>query len=109
MSRACAQAVQCACARHSLPGASRLLNRASPTHLSTQPLTHKPHTNPTQTSTYRYRVGEARFMSDLISTLGILRDHLMTEATNAKHRVNVSCTPTSASLSHSMALVWPQV
>lgn len=87
-----------------LPTTTMMSSHTSSSHFDTQPHT-QPHTRPV----HRYRVGEARFMSDLISTLGILRDHLMTEATNAKHRVNVSCTPTSASLSHSMALVWPQV
>ena len=41
----------------------------------------------------RYRAGEARFNSDLITTLGIIHEHVMLEATNAKHRVNVSFSP----------------
>lgn len=57
----------------------------------------------------RYRNGEARFISDLITTLGIVHEHVMMQATNAKHRVNVSFSPSSASLQHSIALVWPQL
>ena len=59
--------------------------------------------------TCKYRAGEARFTSDLITTLGILHEHLMKEATNNKHRVNVSFNPSSASLKHSVQLVWPQL
>ncbi|KAG2424531.1 hypothetical protein HXX76_014412 [Chlamydomonas incerta] len=57
----------------------------------------------------RYRGGEARFVSDLVSTLGIIHEHVMREATNAKLRVNVSFNPSAQSLQHSVALVWPQL
>lgn len=48
-------------------------------------------------------------MSDLVSTLGIIHEHVMREATNAKLRVNVSFNPSAQSLQHSVALVWPQL
>ncbi|KAG2493069.1 hypothetical protein HYH03_008732 [Edaphochlamys debaryana] len=57
----------------------------------------------------KYRAGEARFLSDLVSTLGILHEHCMREATNAKQRVTVSFNPSAQSLQHSVALVWPQL
>ncbi|KXZ55148.1 hypothetical protein GPECTOR_3g298 [Gonium pectorale] len=57
----------------------------------------------------RYRGGEARFVSDLVSTLGIIHEHIMREATNSKLRVNVSFNPSAQSLQHSVALVWPQL
>lgn len=57
----------------------------------------------------RYRAGEARFVSDLVSTLGIIHEHIMREATNSKLRVNVSFNPSVQSLQHSVALVWPQL
>ncbi|GAX76228.1 hypothetical protein CEUSTIGMA_g3672.t1 [Chlamydomonas eustigma] len=57
----------------------------------------------------RFKAGEARFNSDLITTLGIIHEHLMSEATNAKQRVKVSFSPSSASLQHSITLVWPQL
>mmetsp|Transcript_18765 Transcript_18765/g.40356 ORF Transcript_18765/g.40356 Transcript_18765/m.40356 type:complete len:735 (+) Transcript_18765:308-2512(+) len=59
--------------------------------------------------TCKYRAGEARFYSDLITTLGIIHESFMREATNAKQRVNVSFNPSSSSLQHSIALVWPQL
>ncbi|GIL85198.1 hypothetical protein Vretimale_10813 [Volvox reticuliferus] len=57
----------------------------------------------------RYRAGEARFVSDLVSTLGIIHEHIMREATAAKLRVSVSFNPSAQSLQHSVALVWPQL
>ena len=48
-------------------------------------------------------------MSDLITTLGILHDHLMREATSAKHKVSVSFNPNAQSLQHSITMVWPQL
>ncbi|KAG1679963.1 hypothetical protein FOA52_007027 [Chlamydomonas sp. UWO 241] len=59
--------------------------------------------------TCRYSAGEARFNCDLITTLGHMHEHLMKEATAAKHRVNVSFSPNAASLRHSVAKVWPQL
>ncbi len=35
----------------------------------------------------RYQSGQGRFNSDLITTLGIIHDAIMHEATNAKHRI----------------------
>ncbi|GLC59925.1 hypothetical protein PLESTB_001554700 [Pleodorina starrii] len=57
----------------------------------------------------RYRAGEARFVSDLVSTLGIIHEHIMREATASKLRVSVSFNPSAQSLQHSVALVWPQL
>ncbi|PNH08710.1 Bardet-Biedl syndrome 7 protein [Tetrabaena socialis] len=57
----------------------------------------------------KYRGGEARFVSDLVSTLGIIHETVMREATAAKLRVTVSFNPSAQSLQHSVALVWPQL
>ncbi|MEW5302522.1 MAG: hypothetical protein WDW36_005300 [Sanguina aurantia] len=59
--------------------------------------------------TCRYKSGEARFYSDLITTLGILHEAIMREATAAKHRADVTFNPSAQSLQHSVSLVWPQL
>jgi len=57
----------------------------------------------------RYRAGEARFTSDLITTLGIIQGAVTREATAAKHRVSASFNPSAAALQQSIAHVWPQL
>lgn len=59
--------------------------------------------------TCRYRAGEARFTSDLITTLGIINENCMREATQGKHQVKPSFNSSAQSLQQSIARVWPQL
>ncbi len=58
---------------------------------------------------HRYRAGEARFTSDLVSTLNILHDYITREATAASLRIHVSFSPNTAALQHSLRAIWPQL
>lgn len=64
---------------------------------------------PILTLSCRYRAGEARFTSDLITSLGIIHDFVTKEATAASIRITVAFSPNSAALQHSIAAVWPQL
>jgi hypothetical protein len=73
-----------------LPAHDALLHACLASMQAPAPRTRQPRPSPYPC---RYRGGEARFVSDLVSTLGIIHEYVMREATSAKLRVQVLFNP----------------